>query len=218
MALKTATSLVSFAFALSFVANAAPILLVGVPGNSYLATPKGPSPSMTVLANFDNLTPFASLASYSSPTVTITSPDGFTVLPYSTQSGPNELFDKSTNGTADISIKLPQGTDGIGVGLADSDPVSITLQALNSSGVGFGQVFSINLAATEDPKNPGNGYYALFDTTNDIFGLQILQSVGNPNYSGLAIDDVQITPEPANFALLGVGCALIALSRLRKRG
>ena len=171
---------------------------------------------MTVLANFDNLTP-GPLASYSTAAVTITSPDGFQVLPYSTQSDPNELFENSSNGTASISIKLATGTSGIGIGIADGDPVSITLQALDASGVVFGPAFSINLAATQDPNNPGNGYYALFDTTSDIFGLQILQTIGNGNFSGLAIDDLQIVPEPGSLTLLAASAVLLGLPRLRKR-
>jgi len=172
---------------------------------------------MSLVANFDTLTPFSTFASYSTPAVTITSPDGFAVLPYSTQSAPNELFDNSSNGTANISIKLTQGTNGIGIGIADGDPVSITLQALNSSGAPLGQAFSVNLAATEDPRNVGNGYYALYDTTADIFGLQILQTVGNSNYSGLAIDDLQAAPEPATLALLGAACLVAGLWRARNR-
>ncbi|MBV9084460.1 MAG: PEP-CTERM sorting domain-containing protein [Acidobacteriaceae bacterium] len=215
--MKTILLLLCSIFAVTYVASADPILVIGRPGDSYLSTPSRPSPKMSVLENFDSLTPFASFPSYSSPAVTITSPDGFIVLPYSTQSGPNELFDNSSTGTANITIRLTSGTTGIGLGIADSDPVSITLQALNSSGVGFGQAFSINLAATEDSSNFGNGYYALFDTTNDIFGLRILQTTGNPNYSGLAIDDLQVTPEPVTLALLGAGCFVVAILGRRKR-
>jgi len=214
---RITTVLICSAFLAVSAAKSAPVLLIGTPGNSYAATPTGPLPNLGILANFDNLTAFSSLTSYSSPSLAVTSPDGFSVLPYSTQSGPNELFDSSPNGTANIAIKLPGGVSGIGVGIADGDPVSITLQALNSAGAGFGPVFSINLATTQDPNNVGNGYYALFDTTSDIFGLQILQTAGSPNYSGLAIDDVQATPEPVTSVLFFGGCLLIAVSRLRKR-
>ncbi|MBV8830381.1 MAG: PEP-CTERM sorting domain-containing protein [Acidobacteriaceae bacterium] len=214
--MKAYIFLISCSLLCAFTANATPTLVVGTPGNSYLSTPKGPSPQMGVLANFDNLNP-GPLASYLTPGVAVTSPDGFQVLPYSTQSGPNELFDNSSDGTANISIKLATGTSGIGIGIADGDPVSVTLQALNASGTVFGPVFSVNLAATQDPNNPGNGYYALFDTTSDIFGLQILQPTGSSNFSGLAIDDLQAVPEPASFVLLGAGAVLLGLSRLRRR-
>ena len=137
----------------------------------------------------------------------------------STQSAPNELFDTSSNGTANITIRTPIAVNGIGVGIADSDtassgaPVSIFLQALNSSGVGFGTVFDVTLPETGG--NPGNGYFGVTDSSRDIYGLQIDQPVGNTNYSGLAIDDVQLTPEPATYVLLLPGIVLMIV--LRKR-
>ncbi len=55
------------------------------------------------------------------------------------------------------------------------------------------------------------------DTSSDIYGLQITQTVGNPNYSGLAIDDLQTVPEPSSSLLLTAGLAIFGYFRLRKR-
>jgi hypothetical protein len=205
-------------------ANAAPVLATGTPGNAYASTPTGPSPKFGTMYNFDGLTPFTTYNSYSaSSNVTISSPDGLEVYPYSTQSGPNEMFDTSAAGSANLFIKT-FGTEEIGIGIADSDvtvggaPVTVYLQAINSSGVGFGSLFAITLPV--DGSNPGNGYFTISDTSYDIYGLQITQPVSNANlYSGLAIDDLQVapTPEPATFALLGVSVLFAGASWLRKR-
>ena len=214
-----ATLLILNSIALAAVsANAAPIIGTGTPGNSYLATPTGPSPRFGTLFNFDALTAFTTFnpSQYAAQGVTISSPDGLVVYPYSTQSGPNELFDNSANGSANIKIKT-SGTGEIGIGIADSDPVTITLQALNAGGTGFGSLFSVTIPT--GGSNPGNGYFTISDTSYDIYGLQILESVGNANYSGLAVDDLQVapTPEPATLALFGAGAVLVGMTRLRKR-
>jgi hypothetical protein len=202
---------------LTAVVAHADILTIGTPGDAYLATPTGPSPTLGNLINFDTTTACTSspCSSLTVKNATFSSPDGLLVIPYSTQSYPNELFDDSSNGSANLTIKLSGGVEGIGVGIADSDPVTIYLQALNSSGVAFGTDFSVTIPENTD--NPGNGYYVVSDTTADIFGLQITESVGNPNYSGLAIDDVQTTPEPSSYLLLGSCAALLFWSRMRKR-
>jgi hypothetical protein len=204
-------------------ASGSPILGTGTPGNAYTLTPTPPSPSFGTLYNFDGLMPNSTFnpATYAASAVNISSPDGLVVYPYSTQSGPNELFDNSTNGSANISIKT-FGSEKIGIGIADSDitsggvPVTVFLQALNASGVGFGSLFSVTLPV--DGSNPGNGYFTISDTSYDIYGLQITQPIGSVNYSGLAIDDLQVapTPEPSTFALLGVGALLAGAVRLRK--
>jgi hypothetical protein len=200
------------------VAQADPILIIGTPADSLLATPTGPSPNFhATLINFDNLTPFATFSSYTASGVTISSPDGFEVLPYSTQSFPNELFDDSSNGTANITISLGYGSLAIGVGIADSDPVSVTFQALTATGAPLGPAFVEDLATTESTINTGNGYYVVEDTSPDIFGLRITQSVGNAAYSGLAIDDVQVAPEPSSFLLVASAMTIVGASRLRKR-
>ena len=200
-------------------AYAAPAITNGTPGNSYLSVPSGPSPSFGTLYSFDALTPNSMFnsAQYSAQGVTISSPDGLMVLPDSSQSSPNYLFDNSANGSANIKIATG-ATNQLGIGLADSDGVAITLQALNASGTGFGSLFSVTLPAAG--LNPFNGYFVISDAAADIYGMQILQTTGNANFAGLGIDDLQVastaTPEPASVALLGAGVVLIAMTRLRK--
>jgi hypothetical protein len=202
------------------IAQAGPVLIVGTPGDADLSKNPGPSPALGNLINFDSLTAFSTFApsTYASQGVTISSPDGLTVYPFSTQSGPNELFDDSSDGTANVTVALDFGTSAIGIGIADSDPVSVTLQALAANGSNLGSAFSINLATTESAVNTGNGYYVLEDTTSDIFGLRITESVGNASlFSGLAIDDLQTAPEPSSILLMTAGVAILGCFRLRKR-
>jgi PEP-CTERM motif len=206
-------------------ANATPALVTGTPGNSLLATPTGPSPSFGTLINFDSLTPNSTLTAgqFAAQGVTsISSPDGLLVIPFSSQSSPNEIFDNSADGSANITISLASGANEIGIGIADSDTVSITLQALNSSGVGFGNLFTITVP--ENTPTAGNAYFAISDTSNDIFGLQVVQSTGSVSNSGLAIDDLQFAsatstaaPEPASLALFGAGALLIGLTARRRK-
>jgi hypothetical protein len=217
--------LISLFSLISMAAYAAPVLTIGTPADSYLATPTSPDPLLGgQLINFDNLTPGTTCGpsgyqySFSGvPQATISSPDGLTVLPFSTQSAPNELFDNGANGTANISIKLTFNTDQIAVGIADSDPVTLTLQALDAAGAGLGNPFSVTIDNSGANPNPGNGYFVIRDTSPDIWGLQILQTSADPNNSGLAIDDVQFAPEPASLAMFAFGGLLIAGFKLRKR-
>jgi hypothetical protein len=207
----------------SMFAQANPVLITGSPSDSYNSPAiTKPSPnSGGSLLNFDGLTPFAIFPSHSSQGITISSPDGLEVIPYSTQSGPNELFDNSSNGSASIFINLSVGSGFLGVGIADSDittgaaPVTLTLQPLTNTGTALGSAFTVTIPQTG--ANPGNGYFMVRDTTADIFGLQISQPTGNANFSGLAIDDVQAAPEPSTFLLLVGGLTIPALFRLRKR-
>jgi hypothetical protein len=209
-------------------AHANPVLITGTPADAYLSPPSSAVPNLGGLKfNFDNIAtsmtcdetavgcPTFSPSTYASQGLTITSPDGLLVYPFSTQSGPNELFDDSAAGSANINIQYAPGATAIGVGIADSDPVTIYLQALNSSGVGFGTLFAITIPETGP--NPGNGYYVIEDTTPDVYGIKITQSLSSSNYSGLAIDDVQVAPEPSSFLLLTAGAAALGLFRLRKR-
>lgn len=206
--------------ACSLFASASTTLVTGTPGDAQLSTPTGPSLSFGPIINFDSLTPNTALSSsqYASQGITsISSPDGLTVLPYSNQSFPNYIFDNGANGTANISITLGTGTNEIGIGIADSDPVSITLQALGLNGSVLGSAFSVTIPT--NTSNPFNGYYAITDTGYMIGGLEILQSSGNASYSGLAVDDLQVapTPEPASFVLAGAGLLAFAFTRLRKK-
>ncbi len=217
---KTDLFLLTSLLSITATVSAAPVLGVGTPANSYLSVPSGVSPRFGTLISFDELTPntFLNPAQYASLGVaSINSPDALIVLPYSTQSGPNEIFDSSVNGTADISVRLISGVGAVSVGIADSDPVTITMQALNSTGNTFGTAFTINVATTGDPNNPGNGYYLLTDSSPDIYGFVLMQTVGNGSYSGLAIDDLQIAPEPAGIALLALGGVVVATLKLRRK-
>lgn len=212
--------------------QAGPVLITGTPADDSSLPNSAASPKMPgILVNFDSLPscptfPPSGCTNYSGTSftggVTISSPDGLYAIPYSEQSAPNELFDDSAQGSANISVTDARGTGAIGVGISDSDvtatgaSVTIDLQALNSTGVGFGTLFAVTLPQTGG--NPFNGYFVIQDTVPDIYGLQITQPVSNANYSGLAIDDVQVfSPEPSTFLLLIGGAAMIGSYRLRKR-
>jgi len=172
------------------------------------------------LFNFDDLTPNSTFspAQYSAQEISIASPEGLEVAPFSTQSSLNELFDKSADGSANITIGTP-ATSQLGIGIADSDGVPIKLQPLNATGASLGSPFSVTLADTGT--NPGKSYFVVSGTTNEFYGLQILQRTGSANDSGLAIDDLQVsvtaTPEPASLVLLSAGAFLAGVARLRKR-
>jgi hypothetical protein len=219
------------------LAEAGPVWNVGTPADAYSLPPTTkPTPFYgSGIVNFDSLTacatfpiPATGCTNYSgtafSNDVTITSADGLYVIPFSTQSAPNDLFDNSADGSANLTITLAGGASAVGVGIEDSDdpdgtgdPVDIFLQALNASGGNLGAVEEITLPETGS--NPGNGYFYVTDTTPDIYGIKITQPVGDAGvYSGLAIDDVQATPEPSTFLLLiGGGLAMIGSTRLRKK-
>jgi len=199
------------------MANADPILVVGTPAD----TPMGilyASPQLAdTLLSFNTLTPFTSYSTYTSGTTSISSPDGLVVLPNSTQIAPNELFDNSSNGTANITISSSYPVCAIAVGIADSDNVMVTFQALGAGGVDLGSPFTVSVLATGSQTDPGNGYYVVEDSTAIIWGLQITQPVGNPSYSGLAIDEVQTTPEPPSFVFMASGLlALLFFASFRR--
>jgi hypothetical protein len=175
------------------------------------------------LINFDGLPscqsfPPSGCTNYSGTTfsgVTISSPDGLYAIPFSAQTAPNELFDNSGDGTASITVETSSAKLAFGVGIADGDPVTITLQALGAGFADLGPAFAVTIP--ELGGTAGNGYYYVRDTTPDIFGFTITQSVASSDFSGLAIDDVQVSPEPSTFLLLIGGTALVGSLRLRKR-
>jgi hypothetical protein len=210
--------------------QAGPVLITGTPADD--STLPNTPVSLHLggaFINFDGLPscqtfPPAGCTNYSGTAfsgVTISSPDGLFAIPFSGQSAPNELYDASAEGSANITLSLNFGTGAIGVGIADSDvdgngdPVQILLQALDVNGANLGSAFDVTIP--EINPNPGNGYFVLADTTSDIFGLRISQSVGDPNFSGLAIDDVQVAPEPSTFVLLITGVGIFGSFRMRKR-
>jgi hypothetical protein len=206
--------------------QAEPVWFTGTPADDSTLPNKAASPNLRgVLINFDSL-PSCQLFPPSSPCtnysgtafsgVTISSPDGLYAIPFSAQTPQNELFDNSAQGSASITVGTSVGQYAFGVGIADSDPVTITLQALGAGGVAFGAPDVVTI--TETGGNPGNGYFYVEDTTADLFGFTITQSVSDPGFSGLAIDDVQAaTPEPSTLLLLSAGAAILAARRLRKR-
>ncbi len=153
--------------------------------------------------------------------VTFSSPDGFQVVPFSEQSGPNELFDTSADGSANLTISLTQGVGFIGIGIADEDftsggaPVTIALEAL---GLGNTNLGTFNVTMPQLGTTAGNGYFVITDSTApNLFGLKIT-TAGDPNGldSGLAIDDVQVVPEPSSYLLVASGVGLFFFLRKRK--
>jgi hypothetical protein len=210
--------------------QAAPILLTGTPADDSRRPNTPVSPRFGTLINFDGLPscqvfpPDGSCTNLSGSTfsgVTISSPDGLYAIPFSAQTAPNELYDAGVNGVANITLTSTFGVTAFGVGISDSDvddnldPLNIILQALDSTGNAFGQAFTVTVPETGG--NPGQGYFILSDTTADIYGLQITQSVANANFSGLAIDDVQFAPEPSTFLMLITGAGIAGAFRMRKR-
>jgi hypothetical protein len=206
------------------LSQAALIWSTGTPADDSSLPNIPASPKLgSVLINFDSLPscqsfPPSGCTNYSGTTfsgVTISSPDGLYAIPFSAQTAPNELFDNSGDGTANIAVETSVGQLAFGVGIADSDPVTITLQALGAGDVALGPAFAVTIP--ELGGTAGNGYYYVQDTTPEIFGFTITQSVASADFSGLAIDDVQVSPEPSTLLLLIGGAALVGSLRLRKR-
>jgi PEP-CTERM motif len=153
--------------------------------------------------------------------VTFSSPDGVQVIPDSDQSFPNELFDTSSIGAANLTIAFATGVGSIGVGIADGDftsagaPVTITLEALGAGNTDLG---TFNVTIPELGATAGNGYFVVTDNTAaNLFGLNITTAGDSTGLdSGLAIDDVQVVPEPSSYLLVASGVALFFCLRKRK--
>jgi len=191
----------------------------------------GPTPNLgAIFLNFETLTPFSTFNSYTQDGVTISSDDGLLVDPFSTQNplpnpnplnlAPNELLDNGAEGMADITIETAFGSSAIGLGISDSDddpitgnPITIDLQPFGSGGPTdpLGSAFDVTIP----PDSLGNsdGYFVIQDSTPELYGLEIIQptAVGSL-YSGLAITDVQVAPEPASLPVMGG--ALLAMAGL----
>ncbi len=206
--------------------QAGPVWFTGTPADDSSLPNTAAIPNLGgVRVNFDSLPscqafpPDSSCTNYSGTAfsgVTITSPDGLYAIPFSAQTSPNELFDNSAEGSASITVATPGGEYAFGVGISDIDDVTITLQGLGAGDVAFGPADVVTI--TQAGGNPGNGYFYVEDTASDLYGFTITQSVSDPSFSGLAIDDVQsATPEPSTFLLLSAGAAIFAARRLRKR-
>ena len=217
-------------------------LVTGTPGDGVISPATLPSPNLGTLFNFSNLTtntncqeyvvadcPAFNPTTYAAQGLTISTvgSEGLVVYPYSAQSGPNELFDNTTDGSSNLIIAFSYGTTAIGVGIADSDdlsvccassnPVEITLQALGLGDTPLGSAFNVTTPET-NPDTAGDGYWAVEDTTPEIYGLEI--STPATDEGGLAIADVQTTPEPSSFLLFIAGAVtmgVVASYRLRRK-
>jgi hypothetical protein len=215
----------------------------GTPGNNNLLPASLPSPSFASPINFANLLsqitslptatqancvnnglqcPTFNSAQYASQGVTISSPDGLLIYPFSDQTaGGIELFDEGTggdlDGTANITIGLAGGVNNLAVGLSDFDtPVTLTLEVLGLGGADLG-TFDVSTPVENATATTGQTYFVAEDTTPGIYGLQILQTTMTGG-SGLALAEVEFSPEPSTFLLMiGGGLAMIGATRLRKK-
>ena len=175
--------------------------------------------------------PAFNTAQYASQGVTtISSPDGLLIYPFSDQTaGGIELFDPGAtspstciaagtcDGTANITINLAGGVNAIAVGLSDfDDPVDLTIEALGAGGADL-ETLDVSAAVEAATAGTGQTYFIAEDTTPGILGLEITQSEVTDG-SGLALAEVELTPEPSTFMLLiGGGLAMIGSARLRKK-
>jgi hypothetical protein len=227
-------------------------IVQGTPGDNNLLPASSPSPSFSTVINFANLEsqivalgptnaancdnngtncPTFNPSQYASPQgVTISSPDGLLIYPFSDQTaGGIELFDPGAtspstctstgtcDGTANITIGLAGGVNAIAVGLSDfDDPVALTIEALGAGGADL-ETLDVSLDVENATAGTGQTYFVAEDTTPGIYGLEITQTDVTDG-SGLALAEVELTPEPSTFMLLiGGGLAMIGSARLRKK-
>jgi hypothetical protein len=170
------------------------------------------SPKFGILINFDNQTPFSTLASnaYASAGVqsiaSTQSSNPLTVYPFSSQSAPNYV--STANFGGGMTVTLTNLTNIIGIGVSESDGSPLSLSALGATGNTLG---TFNVTVPSGGNTPFNAYYILQDPTNDIKSLQLIAG------GQFAVDDIQFAPEPVSFLLGGAGLLLLGLVNLRRR-
>lgn len=196
-------------FAIASFCNATTVT-VGTPNDADNGTVL--SPKFGILINFDNLTPFTTVASnaYASQGVSSiasnNSANPLTAFPFSSQSAPNYV--STASGTGGLTITFTNPTNVAGIGVLESDGGTVTLEALGASNNLLG---SFNEVVPTTGNTAYNAYYILQDPTNDIKSFEVI-STGT-----FAVDDLQFAPEPVTFVLGGSGLGLLALLRLRRR-
>jgi hypothetical protein len=234
------------------LAQAGTVTIVeGTPGDNSFLPATLPSPNFSGVINFANLEsqitalgspntgncdnsgmncPTFNPSQYASQGVTISSPDGLLIYPFSDQTaGGIELFDpgatnpstctstSTCDGTANITIGLAGGVQNLAVGISDfDDPVDVKITALGAGGANLG---SLDVSTDIEAATAGTSqtYFVVGDTTPGIYGLEITQTTVTDG-SGLALAEVEYTPEPSTFMLLiGGGLAMIGSARLRKK-
>ncbi|MBV8895710.1 MAG: hypothetical protein JO051_04295 [Acidobacteriaceae bacterium] len=185
-------------------------LVVGTPNDADNGTVL--APRFGVLINFDDLTPFTSVASnaYASSGVqSITSTQAtnpLLVYPFSSQSAPNYV--STTNQFGGLTVTLYSPTNIMGIGVLESDGSPLSIAALGATGNTLG-IFSVTVPTTGN--TPYNAYYILEDPTNDIKSLQLISG------GQFGVDDLQFAPEPISFALAGAGLVVLGLARARRK-
>ncbi len=242
----------SLMLTMPLLAEAGTVQIVqGTAGDNTFLPATSPSPGFSNVINFANLdSQITSLSStaqadcvdsgvqcptfnstqYASQGVTISSPDGLVIFPFSDQTaGGIELFDPGAtdsstclstgtcDGTANITIGLAGGVDDLAVGLSDfDDPVSLTINVLGAGNTVL-ESMDVSTDIEAAAQSTGQTYFVAEDTAPGIYGLQITQSTQTDG-SGLALAEVELTPEPSTVLLMiGGGLALIGSTRLRKK-
>lgn len=237
---------ISLMLMLPLLAAADTVTIVqGTAGDANFLPATAPSPNLGGVINFANLAggvtsncvdnlvcPTFNPDQYAAQGVTISSPDGLLIFPFSTQtSGGIELYDPGAtdsstcapnfacDGTANITIGIAGGVSELAVGISDGDdPLALTITALGAGGTVLASMdVSSAVEAADSAENYANTYFVAEDATGaGIYGLQITQTV--PTFgSGLALAEVEVTPEPSTLLLLSAGAAIFGALRLRKR-
>ena len=205
-------SLLSIVFIASVSLSQATTLITGSPNDNNVAGATLNVHTGSILVNFDNLTPFSTLASNALTSSGIqsiastSSSNPLEVFPYSSQSAPNYVSTQS--GTGGILITLASLTNNVGIGILESDGLSDTIEALGASN---NVLASYTVTVPLSGKTPYNGYWALVDPTQDIKAFEIISS------GQFGIDDLQFAPEPGNLLLIATGAIFLAVVCLRRK-